>query len=134
HTWDSALNQGSGGPIVFPSAQAPPLRGSMRTLVMAPEHDLGAVLFDEEVVTFKVLDNGIRSRTPTIPLQASAGAFAKGSTVLVLGGRDGDLRSFDTRGNANEIAKELAVFKGHSGTLRAIACTPDGKRMISGGD
>jgi WD40 repeat protein len=132
NTWGLNPPSGSGGPVVFGN---PPVPSNVRALVMAPGHDAGAVLLTEgNVVTFRVPDSGLRQQQATIDFDATAAAFPKDGRFIVLAGKDGNLRAYHTAVKGNDGAKELGVYKGHSGTLRALACTPDGHTMISGGD
>jgi WD40 repeat protein len=128
--WNPVQGNSSGGPLVFGRE----VRGNLRALAMAPECNMGALLTGEEVVTFRVQENGLRLANATINFEATAAGFPRDPRLVVLGGKEGNLRAYGMSAKANESGKEIGSFKGHSGTIRCIACTADGKTMVSGSD
>jgi hypothetical protein len=131
HTYRHTPRSGGAGPLLV---GGPALRGNVRALVMAPELDMGALLVAaDQVLVFTIPVAGLRRLHVQIPIEATTAAFPKDNRFVVLGGKDGKLGAYDLRITTNEPAKEIAVFKGHTGTVRTATCTPDGKRVVSGG-
>jgi WD40 repeat protein len=109
--------------------------GNVRAVALSPQHDVCAGLMSgETVVIFRLQGNGFRTLLATVNFDATAAALPKDAEFVVLGGKEGSLRAYSMTVKANGSAKEVATFKGHSGTIRAIACTLDGTTMASGGD
>jgi WD40 repeat protein len=130
HTWDTTRGSGSGGPLIL----KPNTTGTPRSIVMAPDLSFGAVLCTEGIVaTFRIPPGGGRGRFPgpIIDFDATTAAFSKDASLILLGAKDGSLGLYRT---GAATPKDVVTLKGHTALVRCAVFTPDGKKVITGGD
>jgi hypothetical protein len=132
HTWNPVAGIGSRMPL-FSGKQRE--SGAARAMVMAPGRDAVAFLCnDGSVATFRVRENGRRVAGQRIAFDAGTAAFPTDPQVVVLGGMEGKLRFYSISSPTHGRGAEVRSFPGHLGTVRSIACAPDGRTIVSSGD
>jgi WD40 repeat protein len=129
HTWDPIGGGASWGAAVLgPGNNRPTVRG----LIVSPDQDMAAAMaIGGPVSMVRLADSGGRFGNGNIDFDATTGAFSKDGKFIALGAKDGVLKVFNVRANN---PNEVVSLVGHKGMIRAIAFTPDGQKIVSGGD
>ncbi|MBL8044914.1 MAG: tetratricopeptide repeat protein [Anaerolineales bacterium] len=100
----------------------------VRALAFASDGRLAAAGFSRDISLWNVGDNQ-RARVFPINGEAESLAFSADGQWLAVGRKDGVVRVFNV--NAQDIESQL--FTEHTGEVRALAFSPDGTLLASGG-
>jgi WD40 repeat protein/outer membrane biosynthesis protein TonB len=101
----------------------------VRVMIPSPDRSLALVLGDEGVKLQQTKDIQENPLTVTAT-KASAGAISPDNKTIAFAAPDQTIRIYD----AMSLQETQSLPAGHTGAIKSIAFTPNGQRLVTGGD
>ncbi len=115
-------------------------QANARAVIYSPNGERAIDLCEDgKNEVFRVMGSG-RNVVGTVNLNATAAAFSYDNKLMVLAGKDRTLHLYDVSSVTNNMFNpsvnfsEIKTLKGHTGPIRCVTFSPNGKQILSGGD